>query len=636
MFTGDLWNPPFFYPEKNVLAYSDHLIGLGILFLPLRILSDSPGLLANTILFLAFLLTGLTTYLWLKDLLADDWASAAGAIGFSFAGWRMIQLSHPQLLFIPFLPLFLLIYRRTDSDRTSYWLLWSASALLALQTLCTPSLAIYFIPLVAMWTLLRGLLSRRAGFEHWGKQALLFSLPIGVNLPLAFRYWGTAEGTSFSRSVAEVRSFSAQWIDWISAPRAHWLYSDVLDFTHGMERELFPGFIPAAVLVTGGVSLLFCAGSQKRNFSGFLLVALIALWASGGPSEKGGFTLLRLPYDLIYNLVPGGDQVRVPARFVLLAGLFLAPVYTLGWARIFQVIRGRWGNGRRAGAACVCLVAVALLESLPGVAFYETVSRSAATEMALSSKNIEVKGAIFLPIPPVKRAYEEIDRMWLARRNGFPLFNGYSGHFPRVYVNLAELQEQPVSANTRRDLYAFLLHQGIDTIILDSPEHKLVDASLLTPVTPHIYRIPRQHFSLRRIDHVIPGQGIGLLLPRTGWSYPEHGEPLSSWIWSVSADARLRVPIDPTVHRTMGLRVRSLYAGAAASLEVLINGISLGSRVAPQFDSFVFYPLPENLTRPTWYDVEFRGPPPLQPSPNQDGSRDSRRLSICLYEIRFE
>ena len=75
--------------------------------------------------------------------------------------------------------------------------------------------------------------------------------------------------------------------------------------------------------------------------------------------------------------------------------------------------------------------------------------------MALSSKNIEVKGAIFLPIPPVKRAYEEIDRMWLARRNGFPLFNGYSGHFPRVYVNLAELQEQPVSANTRRDL---LLH----------------------------------------------------------------------------------------------------------------------------------------------------------------------------------
>ena len=164
VFTGDLWNPPFFYPEENVLAYSDHLIGLGILFLPLSVLSDSPGLLANTILFLAFLLTGLTTYLFLKDLFVDDWASAAGAIGFSFAGWRMIQISHPQLLFVPFLPLFRLIYRRTDSDRTSYWLLWSASALLALQTLCTPSLAIYFIPLVAMWTLLRGLLSAKQLF----------------------------------------------------------------------------------------------------------------------------------------------------------------------------------------------------------------------------------------------------------------------------------------------------------------------------------------------------------------------------------------------------------------------------------------------------------------------------------------
>ena len=347
VFTGDLWNPPFFYPEKNVLAYSDHLVGLGILFLPLRILSDSPGLLANTILFLAFLLTGLTTYMWLKDLFADDWASAAGAIGFSFASWRMVQLSHPQLLFIPFLPLFLLISRRTDSDQTSYLLLWSASALLALQTLCTPSLAIYFIPLVAMWTLLRALLSRSASLKLWGKQALLFSLPVGVNLPLAFRYWATTDGQSFTRSLAEVRSFSAQWIDWISAPRAHWLYSDVLDFTHGMERELFPGFIPAAVLVTGGVSLLFCSRSQKRTFSGFLLVALIALWASGGPSEKGGFTLLRLPYDLIYNLVPGGDQVRVPARFALLAGLFLSPIYTLGWAKIFEVIRGDGATVKR-------------------------------------------------------------------------------------------------------------------------------------------------------------------------------------------------------------------------------------------------------------------------------------------------
>ena len=92
--------------------------------------------------------------------------------------------------------------------------------------------------------------------------------------------------------------------------------------------------------------------------------------------------------------------------------------------------------------------------------------------------------------------------MWFARRNGFPLFNGYSGHFPRVYANLAELQEQPISASTRRDLYAFLLHHGIDTFILDSPENKIVDASLLTQVTPHIYRIGvyRSFCNLRKVS----------------------------------------------------------------------------------------------------------------------------------------
>ena len=161
LFDSDLWNPPFFHPKENVLAYSDHLIGLAILAMPVRALTDSPVVLINILSFLAFFLTSAAVYYWLRNLHFLPLAALAGAILFTFSSWRFLQLSHIQLLFTPFLPLALLFYDRVIRCQGRKVFLWYGTALLAFQTLGTPSLSIYFVPLTVVWICLQILLPPR-------------------------------------------------------------------------------------------------------------------------------------------------------------------------------------------------------------------------------------------------------------------------------------------------------------------------------------------------------------------------------------------------------------------------------------------------------------------------------------------
>ena len=65
--TLHLWNPPFYHPAPNVLAYTDHMIGLGLLAWPAVKAGISPIVLINGIGFLAFLSTAIALFFWLLD-----------------------------------------------------------------------------------------------------------------------------------------------------------------------------------------------------------------------------------------------------------------------------------------------------------------------------------------------------------------------------------------------------------------------------------------------------------------------------------------------------------------------------------------------------------------------------------------
>ncbi len=634
---GELWDPPFFYPEKNVLTYSDHMLGMGALWAPFRGFVHSPALMINLLTFAGFVLTAWAVFFWLCDLAREDegrfasesgwtFAALAASLTFVLSAWRLNQLTHPQLLFMPFLPLSLLLMRRgLRLNRT--WQLWAASAALALQTLFTPSLSVFLTPLAGGYLVLQLMLLKPRPRPRSAANALVsLTLAPIVNLPFALRYWREQE-EGFARTLEEVRTYSARWIDWISAASDHWLHSTWLPASEGTERTLFPGASLALVAALGLASL-----AMRRSllpWMPFLATGAVALWASFGPSPNFGWSLLHWPYDTLYSLLPGGRSIRAPARFVLLAALFLSPLLLAGWQRIWSYCRKLARGESRTRIAAAVLTAAALAEGVPGPIFFEE-SDPQRHEME-AQRLRSAQAAIILPLPPLSRFWAEIDRMWTARRAQVPIFNGYSGRAPSLYLAMLDAQHRGLSSLDRLTFLSLLSDLGFDAIVMDAPTHPLIDENFLKPRVDGGYTIPDLPPPPRRIIRPQPGRTSMYFYK--GWSAAET-DGRHSWIWSIAPNPKLRVPIASSGASRLALRVRSLPGSRAGSFEVLLDGRSLGSRPLLEAPSEAVFELPAGAFEVGWHVLELRGPVPRMPAPASNPP-DRRRLGICLFEIQF-
>ncbi len=626
LFTADVWHPPFFHPAPNVLAYSDHQFGLALLAWPAVAGAVSPVTMINTITWLAFVLTSMAVFAWLIDGRRQVLPAVSAAVMVSYGAWRVQQVAHLHVIFLPFLPLALLCFARAIERRAPDWLIWIGAAALVMQTLFTISLSVFVLPVVAIWMIAAVVAARRHEPALWLRLAAALVIVGVVNLPIASHYWQL--GAAFERSPVEIDRFSVSWRDLLSAPASHWLYGDLLAFTRGSERELFPG-IGFLLLVSVGLASMSTwrpwrtsnGGSTRTGCWSAFVAAGVAMWASTGPSPSGQITLPHLPYDVIAALVPGGRHVRVPARFFALALIFLGPIVAAGWESIHGRIMRATSRGTLAATLTIVLVAIAAAEAVPGF-----VSHAVAPDLRQEALPAELaSGAIvFLPLssPEV-----ETRRMWLARRSGLPVVNGYSGHFSPLWEAISHLQAGETDEPTRRAFYTRLLDAGVDTIILDAPSGPLIEPQLLRGVGNHVFRIPSDT-RYPTLSQIAMGRGAGLLLPESGWSYPEQGET-DSWVWSLDRYATMAVPMDGTPHREIALRVRSLDRSDPAELQLWWNRRLLGTQPLTREPGIVVFTLPEAATRTGWTGFELIGP---DPRPVR-GSADRRWLSVCLFEV---
>ncbi|MBU2516115.1 MAG: hypothetical protein KKB57_00910, partial [Proteobacteria bacterium] len=108
----ELFNANLFYPARNSLAFTEHLLVPALLAAPVLAASHNPILAHNLVLLLTFPLSGLGVYLLCRRLGAGFWAAALAGFFFAFCPYRTLQVSRLQIEAVMWAPYALLFLHR--------------------------------------------------------------------------------------------------------------------------------------------------------------------------------------------------------------------------------------------------------------------------------------------------------------------------------------------------------------------------------------------------------------------------------------------------------------------------------------------------------------------------------------------
>lgn len=423
-----LFDSNTFHPERDTLAYSDHIIVQGLIGAPFIWAGGSPVLTYNLVLIIGLTLTG-----WVTSLVVQRWTGSLGAGVLSgslmaFNAMTLTRFAEIQDQYLAFFPLALwALDRLLETARVRYALqlaLW-----FVLQALtCGYLLAFVALSLVAAVLVRAGEWLSANGRRAVPLLALAGVVSVVVLLPFLLPYLRVSRGQGFSRDMGEVAMYSAHLTDYLgTGGRLHYsLWSHRF-----FDREgLFPGAVGAGLTLVAVV-----AGVTWRDRRARMAVAFgaVAFALSFGP----GFPL----YELVTTLFPIMAGIRGASRF---GQLFLAAIALLGGFGL------AWLQGRvprYAAALALASIVVANAEALRAPINFRPFDGLSPVFDALADEPPGTLVACY-PFPPPREAFHNVDCMLASTRFWKPILNGYSSFMPESYTRSAAALEAFPEGNT--------------------------------------------------------------------------------------------------------------------------------------------------------------------------------------------
>lgn len=340
-----------FFPHSKSLLYDDSALTLGLFALPIRALGGS--LAFNLLLLFSFPLAAVGAYVLARDTGASPAASVLAGVGFSYCTYRWDHIVHLQSLWVGWLPVALVFLRRTlRNGRASD--AWGLAAATLLQILTSGYYA--WLLAAALGSVL--LFETFAGrpLRRWALVAAALLAAFAGAAPEFLARRELVRRHGFTRSMAEAEHWSAAPRSYLD-PGPYPLHPPGATlhrlFEHG--DPLFPG-------LSIGILALIGMYRARRERDCAVLAALLAvgLLLSFGPFWT--IAGLRVPAPaLLLRLLPGGELLRTPSRFGVLALLALAALAALG----FKHLAAGWPRRRRLGMLSL-LIGFTLYEAYPG------------------------------------------------------------------------------------------------------------------------------------------------------------------------------------------------------------------------------------------------------------------------------
>ncbi len=431
-----------FYPERDTLAYSDHIIVQGIAGAPLIWAGASPVLAYNLVLMFGLVLTGWTTSLVVSKWTGSDIAGLLSGSLMAFNAMTLTRFAEVQDQYLAFFPLALAALDRLLATPRVKHALHLAGWFVVQALTCGYLLAFTALAFVAAVAV------RPADWvgPRFRKVAPLLLLAglvaVTALLPFLLPYLRVSRGQGFSRAMDEVALFSAHLTDYLgTGGRLHFaLWSH-----HFFDGEgLFPGLIGFGLTLTA-----IATGVAWRDRRARMAIAfgVVAFALSFGP----GFPL----YELVTKLFPIMAGIRGASRF---GQLFLAAVAVLAGFGLVQLQRRL---PSRAMALGLVLLVGAHVEALRAPINYRAFDGLSPIFDALKDAPPGTLVACY-PFPPPLEAFHNVDCMLASTRFWQPLVNGYSSFMPESYTRSAAA----LDAFPEGDTLAYLKQLGVTHVIV--------------------------------------------------------------------------------------------------------------------------------------------------------------------------
>jgi hypothetical protein len=245
------FNANIFYPEPLTIAYSEHMTTQVLQILPVYALTHNIVLAYNLLFLSTFVLSGLGTYLLVRELTGSARAGFLAGLLYAFAPYRIGQFSHMQVLSSQWMPFVLYGFRRYFESRRPWPLAGAALALVA-QNLSCGYFLMYFAPFVAVYVIYEiGSRGRWRDARMWAELGAAAAAVAAVTVPLLLPYLALRERGFGPRPFGEVAHFSADVYSYLTAHDAQSFWGAIMRAFPKPEGELFPSVVPVLLALAG-------------------------------------------------------------------------------------------------------------------------------------------------------------------------------------------------------------------------------------------------------------------------------------------------------------------------------------------------------------------------------------------------
>lgn len=411
-----LFDTNTFYPERDTLAYSDHLLLQAIMGAPLLWWGASPVLVYNLLVLAGLALTG-----WTTSLVVERWTGnrLAGILSGSLMAFNALSLTRfPELQdqHLEFFPLALwALDRLLTTPRIAYAI--HLAGWFVLQALTGGYLFVFTSLSLVAAVLVRPEDWAGSRFRRVPALLLLSAALAALALtPSLLPYLRVSREQGFTRSVAEVSEFSAHFTDYLAT--AGRLHFSLWSHRFLNNDALFPGIIATGLAITalgGGVAW------RDRRARMVVAFGVVAFAVSFGPA----FPL----YPVLTRVFPIMTGIRGAVRAGQLVLAAIALLAGFGWAWLDRRFE------RRALAIGIVLLLGVHLEALRAPIKYRTFH--GISPIFDSLRTGDRKLIACFPFPGPLQEFQNADCLLASTRFWQPLVNGYSSFIPASYYREA-------------------------------------------------------------------------------------------------------------------------------------------------------------------------------------------------------